>query len=200
MDERTEVQEMTVEQNKPQSKINTKEILDWTVSIVVALVVAFVIRTFVFTMVRVDGQSMDPTLTHGDTLFTRIIGYTPKQGDIVIFNPPLSETVRKPNKKIAYVKRVIALEGQTVDIKDGNVYVDGELLEEDYILEEIKGPVPNTLTFPYVVPEDTVFVLGDNRNNSHDSRSKDVGAVPIDNIIGKAQFRVLPLSAAGSLY
>ena len=133
---------------------------------------------------------------------TRIIAYSePQQGDIIIFNPSISEEDRSPNKDLAYVKRVIATEGQTVTInEDGKVEVDGEVLSEDYISETIRGLDPNATKFPFTVPEDTVFVLGDNRNRSHDSRSKDVGAVPIDNIIGKAQFRLLPFESFGTLY
>ncbi len=178
-----------------------KEIIDWVVSIVVAVVIALTIRTFIFTMVRVDGVSMDPTLAHGDTLFTQIIGYSPKQGDIVIFHPSKSATDRSPNKDTAYVKRVIALEGQTVDItSDGDVVVDGKTLKEDYIADKIRTIVPGGTEFPFTVPKDTIFVLGDNRNRSHDSRSTDVGAVPLDNIIGKAQIRVFPFKTMGSLY
>ncbi|MBO5008500.1 MAG: signal peptidase I [Clostridia bacterium] len=194
------VQETPIQENESPKKNIWKEILDWVVSIAVAIVIALVIRNYVFTLVRVDGASMDPTLAHGDTLFTRIIGYTPAQGDIVIFHPPISETDRKPNKDTAYVKRVIALEGQEVDITPEGVTVDGELLEEDYILEEMNVIVPNSVEYPFVVPEDTIFVLGDNRNNSHDSRSKDVGAVPLENIIGKAHIRLLPFSTFGTLY
>ncbi len=179
-----------------------KEALDWTLSIVIAIVIALIIRNFVFTMVKVEGESMHPTLSDGDKLFTRIIGYTkPSQGDIIIFNPPLSESDRSPNKGIAYVKRVIATEGQTVDITPyGEVSVDGKVLKEDYISETIKTVAVNGTQFPFEVPEDTVFVLGDNRNRSHDSRSRDVGAVPLDNIIGKAQIRLLPIKSIGTLY
>lgn len=179
-----------------------KEALDWTLSIVIAIVIALIIRNFIFTMVKVEGESMHPTLSDGDKLFTRIIGYTkPSQGDIIIFNPPLSESDRSPNKGIAYVKRVIATEGQTVDITPyGEVSVDGKVLKEDYISETIKTVAVNGTQFPFEVPEDTVFVLGDNRNRSHDSRSRDVGAVPLDNIIGKAQIRLLPIKSIGTLY
>ncbi len=179
-----------------------KEALDWTLSIAIAIVIALIIRNFVFTMVRVEGESMHPTLSDGDKLFTRIIGYSkPSQGDIIIFNPPLSESDRSPNKGIAYVKRVIATEGQTVDITPyGEISVDGEVLKEDYISETIKTVAVNGTQFPFEVPKDTVFVLGDNRNRSHDSRSRDVGAVPLDNIIGKAQLRLLPISSIGTLY
>ena len=177
-----------------------KELIDWVVCIVLALVIALVVRNFIFTLVSVDGDSMYPTLKHGDKLFTRIIGYkTPKQGDIIIFNPSISESNRKPNKETAYVKRVIAVAGQVVDITpDGHVSVDGRVLEEDYISEPISRLYDTQ--FPFTVPEDTVFVLGDNRNRSHDSRQMDVGAVPLENIIGKAEFRLLPFSSFGTLY
>ncbi len=195
----TETQQTPAE---PSGKNWRKEALDWIVSIALAVIIALVIRNFVFTLVEVEGESMYPTLEDGDRLFTRIVAYnTPKQGDIIIFNPSISESDRSPNKKLAYVKRVIALEGQVVNItEDGKVTVDGVVLEEDYISEEIRGIGLNATQFPFTVPEDTVFVLGDNRNKSHDSRSRDVGAVPVDNIIGKAQIRLLPFDSFGTLY
>ena len=161
-----------------------------------------IIKNFIFTLVKVDGASMNPTLTHGDRLFTRVIGYSkPQAGDIIIFHPPISKDNKNPQKDIAYVKRVIAVEGQTVDIDyDGNVIVDGKVLSEDYIKEPIDTRYLMTTEFPFEVPKDTVFVLGDNRNNSHDSRSDDIGAVPLDNIMGKAQFRLWPLTSFGGLY
>lgn len=170
-----------------------KEILDWVISIALALAIALLIRRFVFTLVRVDGPSMNPTLTHGDTLFTRRIMYSPKVGDVIIFRPPNSPDT-------PYVKRIIALEGQTVDIDErtGAVSVDGVVYDEPYIQEPIRRM--GDMQFPYTVPKDSVFVLGDNRNNSHDSRDSDVGAVPVENIIGKAQIRLLPLDSFGSLY
>ncbi len=172
-----------------------KEALDWVTSIAVALIIALLIRRFVFTLVRVDGPSMNPTLTHNDTLFTSRLMYTPKVGDIIIFRPPASP-------KTPYVKRVIATEGQTVDIDPltGTVTVDGKAYDEPYIAEPIQPSRMGDMEYPFTVPEGTVFVLGDNRNNSHDSRDSDVGAVPVKNIIGKAQFRLLPLSTFGSLY
>ena len=172
-----------------------KEALDWVTSIAVALIIALLIRRFVFTLVRVDGPSMNPTLTHNDTLFTSRLMYTPKVGDIIIFRPPASP-------KTPYVKRVIATEGQMVDIDPltGTVTVDGKAYDEPYIAEPIQPSRMGDMEYPFTVPEGTVFVLGDNRNNSHDSRDSDVGAVPVKNIIGKAQFRLLPLSTFGSLY
>lgn len=194
---------VVVEAAEETSKLNwKKEALDWFVSIAIAVILALIIRNFIFTIAKVDGESMHPTLAHGDRLFTRIIAYNnPKQGDVIIFHPSVSETQREPNKKVAYVKRVIAVAGQVVDITlDGNVSVDGEILEEDYISEPIRTMVANSTEFPFTVPEGTVFVMGDNRNRSHDSRSRDVGAVPLDNIIGKAQIRLWPLNKFGTLY
>jgi len=195
MDEFKDTQEtLVVTEENAQKPFNwKKEALDWVVSIALALIIALVIRKYIFTLVKVDGPSMNPTLTHGDTLFTRRIMYTPEVGDIIIFRPPNSP-------KTPYVKRVIALEGQTVEIDPitGAVTVDGKTYDEPYIQEPIRRM--GDMEYPFTVPEDTVFVLGDNRNNSHDSRDTDVGAVPVKNIIGKAQIRLLPVSTFGSLY
>lgn len=187
--------------NLPEEAADTvnwgKEIFEWVVCIVVAVAIALLIKNFIFTLVRVDGASMNPTLTHGDRLFTRVLGYSePKAGDIIIFHPSVNVVDRSPNKDKAYVKRVIAVEGQVVDITEsGDVVVDGKVLEEGYIKEKINTRLFMSTEFPFTVPKDTVFVLGDNRNNSHDSRSIDVGAVPLDNIIGKAEFRLWPIGS-----
>lgn len=170
-----------------------KEIMDWGVSIVVAVIIALVIRTYVFTLVKVDGPSMNPTLTHGDTLYTNRFLYTPDNGDIIIFRPP-------NNPKTPYVKRVIATAGQTV-VVDGpthTVTVDGVVLDEPYINEPLRSE--GNMEYPCTVPEGYIFVLGDNRNNSRDSRDASVGLIPLENVIGKALFRLLPLSDFGSLY
>ncbi len=176
-----------------------KEIFEWVVCFAVAIAIALLIKNFVFSLVKVDGKSMNPTLVHGDRLFARVIAYNdPKPGDIIIFHPPISTTDRRPQKDTAYVKRVIATAGQTVDITvEGDVVVDGQMLEEDYIQEKIDTRYVMTTEFPFEVPEGTVFVLGDNRNNSHDSRSADVGAVPLENIMAKAEFRLWPLGKFG---
>lgn len=167
------------------------ELLEWIQSLCIAALAAILIVNFVFNMVRVDGQSMEPSLQHNDYLFVWQLGYNPDHGDIVIFNP-----VGDPEKY--YVKRVIATEGQTVDIKNGGVYVDGELLEEDYI----QGTTQNIFgaEFPQTVPEDCVFVLGDNREHSRDSRDPTgVGMVKKDTVKGRALFRLLPLKNIGTL-
>lgn len=183
----------------PQKTSVKKELIDWAISIVVALAIAFFIREFIFTLVRVDGPSMEPTLHHNDTLYVNRLFYTPEVGDVIIFSPKNSEST-------PYVKRVIATEGQIVEIygksgngeKDGKVFVDGVELVEDYILDDLVSA--GTMEYPFVVPENHVFVLGDNRNNSHDSRQASVGAVSEDSIIGKVIFRILPASDFGSIY
>lgn len=194
MEEEQQLHEGTVQQAPQQPKWNIKkEILDWAVAIVVALVIALIIRTFVFTLVRVDGPSMQPTLHHGDTLYVNRFMYEPEVGDIVIFRP--SNSMKTP-----YVKRVIATEGQVVDInaRTHTVTVDGVELQEDYIKEPLLSA--GTMQYPFTVPEDHIFVMGDNRNNSRDSRDATVGAVPVKNVIGHALFRLLPLQDFGPLH
>lgn len=170
-----------------------KEILEWVQAIVIALVIAFVIRTFFFTMIKVDGQSMEPTLHHNDRLIVTKFMYKPKQGDIIILRPPMYQDT-------PYVKRIIALPGQEVDIdaEKNIVYVDGVPLDEPYIAEPTA--TKGNIDYPQIVPENTVFVLGDNRNRSRDSRFRDVGMIPYDAIIGKASIRLWPLKDFGSIY
>ncbi len=172
-----------------------REILDWLVCIVVAVAIALVIRNFVFTLVNVSGPSMNPTLNDKDVLYVNRMFYEPEVGDIIIFEP-------KESPDTPYVKRVIATEGQTVDINpyNGEVSVDGKVCEENYILEPINAMHYGDMQYPYTVPEDHVFAMGDNRNNSLDSRMSIVGPVSEDSIIGKAIFRIFPLSTFGSLY
>lgn len=162
-----------------------KEALEWVVSIAIAVVLALVIRQFIFTVVRVDGASMEPTLQHNDRLIVWRLGYTPENGDIIV----LHQANHPP-----YIKRVIANEGQTVDIDFARhiVYVDGVALEEEYIAEPTA--LSGDMRFPVTVGEDQVFVLGDNRNNSRDSRFSDVACVRYDDILGKAVLRFFPFN------
>ncbi len=170
-----------------------KELLDWVVSIAVALVIALLIRNYICAFVRVSGPSMEPTLQHNDLLYVNRFLYTPENGDVIIFRPDHSP-------KTPYVKRVVATEGQTVVVNELEraVYVDGEKLEEDYIKDRLVSD--GNMTYPYTVPEGHVFVLGDNRNNSVDSRDSKVGAVSLKSIVGKVLFRLMPFSKFGSIY
>lgn len=167
--------------------------LDWTQCIVTALLACILIFIFVGRTVGVVGSSMVPTLHDGDRLIVSNLFYTPKSGDIVILR---KETLTEE----PIVKRIIATEGQVVDIDFdlGIVYVDGEALEEDYV----NSPTYRQLDFygPITVPEGCVFVLGDNRNASNDSRDENLGCVDTRYIIGKAVLRILPFSQFGTLY
>ena len=177
-----------------------KEIFEWAEAIVIAVVVAFLIRTFLFTLVLVDGPSMENTLHTGDRLFVNRIGYKPKNGDVIVFTPE-----KYPNKP--YIKRVIATPGQVIDIdfNTGVVTIDGEILDEPYIKVPTKDS--RDVKFPVEVPEGYFFAMGDNRGNSHDCRAADVGSadnksglVKNESVMGKALFRIWPLSKLGSLY
>ena len=173
-----------------------KELFEWVQAIVVAVVIAMFLRTFIFTLVDVSGSSMVPTLHDRDKLFVWRLGYEPEVNDIVIFRPVGHEDT-------PYVKRVIATEGQTVDISYNNklgyaeVFVDGEKLEEDYINENIDYIHMGDGVYPCVVPNDHIFVMGDNRNNSSDSRLQSIGMVSEDSVIGEAKFRLWPFSDIG---
>ena len=161
-------------------------------SIVIPLVVGILIKSFFFTFVKVEGPSMRPTLEDGDRLFIVRFGYKPEPGDIIVFRPDY-------NKSLPYIKRVIAVGGQNVDIdfEKSEVYIDGVLLNEPYLLEPdfIQGDV----SFPVTVPNGHVFVMGDNRNNSEDSRRGRVGMVRNESIMGKAVSCWWPLSRKGTV-
>lgn len=180
-----------------------KELRDWVVAILIAVLIATVIREYIFTLVKVDGASMEPILHHGDRLYVNRMHYTPKKGDVVIFKP-----TSDPNRP--YVKRVIATEGDTVyiDFTKGEVYVNDTLIKEDYIKEETlqTGNYIISLikdnnysrTNPIVIQPGYIFVMGDNRNNSRDSRH--LGPIPVEDVMGNAVFRFWPFDSFGSVH
>lgn len=171
-----------------------KEAADWIISIAIAVVLALIIRNYVFTFVNVNGSSMTPTLTHGDILYVNRFMYTPKVGDIVILKPPVD-----PGRH--YVKRVIATSGMTVDINPitHDVSVDGKILDEEYITGKTTEQ-GRAVSYPYTVKEGEVFVMGDNRNPGGSSDSRSIGPIPDKNIEGKVIFRIFPISQIGSVY
>ncbi len=161
--------------------------------VAIALVLALSIRLFVAEPRYIPSDSMAPTLAIGDRLVVEKVSYywrEPKPGEIVVFNPPetLQDLGYQDNQ--AFIKRAIAHSGQTVAIRDGTVYVNGQPLAEAYI----KAP-PNYERRPRIVPEGAIYVLGDNRNNSNDSHVW--GVLPEDKIIGRAWFRFWPLDRVG---
>lgn len=166
------------------------EIYDWLQTIVMAIVFCILVFVFLFRIVSVEGSSMVPTLNDRDKVVISRLFYTPKQGDIVVLT-------KKSYGDVSIVKRVIAVEGQTVDIDfdNGVVYVDGEALDEPYIAEPTKRRLD--MEFPLTVEEDCVFVMGDNRNRSTDSRDSRIGQVDKRCILGRLLFRVMPLSEIG---
>ena len=174
------------EQEKQTAK--GRDLYEWVQSLVGSVLVVVAIFTFVIRMMGVDGHSMLNTLQHGDRLLVvnSMLDHDYKYGDIVI--------LRKNGvfDDDPIVKRVIAVEGQTVDIDfaEGIVYVDGEALEEDYIREPTY--TAEGTEFPLTVPEGSIFVMGDNRNGSSDSRDYRLGTVDTRYVIGKAAFLIFP--------
>lgn len=180
-----------------------KELRDWVVAILIAAALAFVIREFVFTLVKVQGESMEPTLQNEDRLYLNRLFYTPKKGDVIVFKPA-------SDPKRPYVKRVIATEGDTVyiDFKTSDVYVNDLIISEPYISEktELMGNYIMSLIakgeyskdMPIVIQPGYIFVMGDNRNNSRDSR--ELGQIPLNEVMGGAVFRFWPLKNFGSVH
>ncbi len=163
------------------------ELLDWLKSIIITVVVIIFMFTFVCRTARVNGSSMLDTLQDGNFLLLRNFMYTPKQGDII------SANCKGLNKVI--VKRVIAVGGQEVDIdfETGNVYVDGVLLDEPYIRNATIND-EGGFNYPIVVEEGKYFCMGDNRQDSRDSRSAAVGLIDREDILGKAILRLYPFN------
>ena len=162
-----------------------KDVLELLVGGLVAVFLAFVIIFSVGMRTSVIGDSMEPVLYNGQEILMNRIIYrltTPKRGDVIVFLPNGNQNSHY------YVKRVVGLPGETIQIRDGRVYIDGLLLSEDDSLDEMADPgiAQNEMT----LAQDEFFVLGDNRNSSEDSRSGNVGAVKKDNIVGKAWFHM----------
>ena len=178
-------------ENLPELSLREKtrrEIYDWIHCLSIALIICVVIFAFFVRLIDVRGTSMNPTLNNGDKMLVSGLFYSPKAGDVVVFKKDEYDPER------ALVKRVIATEGQVIniDFDNGIVYVDGEAIQEDYIME----PTTNKIDFigPQTVPEGCVFVMGDNRNASTDSRKTEIGMVDSRLILGKAYFVIYPLS------
>ena len=160
------------------------------VRVLVGMMAAFVMLfTFVARIIVVSGPSMENTLIEGDLIIVWSLGYTPKQGDIVVLT-------QESYQEDSIVKRVIATEGQRVDIdyNSGTVYVDGEPLREDYTKEQMLLPGYGEGLNHVTVPEGCIFVMGDNRNQSADSRHPDIGIVDARCVIGRGLTVVFPFS------
>lgn len=176
--------------SRQKRKVNmaiVKEVMTWTVEILITLLLAFTCVYFIGLRTSVVGQSMAKTLNSGDEILVNRFVYkvtNPKPNDIIVFLPNGNE------KSHYYVKRVIAVPGDTVLIQNGAVYVNGELFDEEIDVASIEdaGLAAEEIT----LGSDEFFVLGDNRNNSEDSRYANIGNIKKEYIIGKAWFRVAP--------
>lgn len=213
----------SIEAAEDKKKSIGREIFEWVYSIVIAVVIAMAVKWIFFDIVKVDGLSMYPTLNDNDRLVVTKLGYTPKQGDIVILDSnytkrenyydrlaaeeskdelsgfeKLTKSFSLPEdlKKVYYVKRVIATEGQTVDIIDGKVHVDGVQLSEPYYDGETFS-IDSTVEYPVTVEEGCIFVMGDNRGHSLDSRSSQLGCVKEEAVLGHSQLRIFPFTKIG---
>lgn len=172
-----------------------KEIMSWVFYIAFVVILTYLIIHFVGQRTVVDGRSMENTLHDGDNLIVEKLSYRfgdPKRFDIIVFPP-------KGSPKDHYIKRIIGLPGETVQIDtEGNIYIDGEILEENYGKETIQNP--GAAAEPITLGDDEYFVLGDNRNNSRDSRDAEhVGLIKRKDITGRAWVRIWPLSDFGML-
>lgn len=191
----SEMNSQETDVNNPQSKPekSSSVLYDWADALVYALIAIVLLFTLVVRMTGVIGDSMKPTLHENDKLMISNLFYTPKQGDIVV-------VTKKAFREEPIVKRIIAVAGQTVniDFETGQVFVDGVLQEETYIAEPTtrKGD----MEFPLYVQEGYLFVMGDNRNHSTDSRFSEVGLIDERMVLGKVLFRLFPLNDIGSVY
>lgn len=170
-----------------------REILGFLVYVAVVTGITFLIITFVGQRTYVSGSSMENTLSHGDNLIVDKITYRfsdPKRYDIIVFPFRYQEDVY-------YIKRIIGLPGETVQVIDGYVYIDGEQLDEHYGNELMENP--GIAAEPLMLEEDQYFVLGDNRNHSSDSRDPSVGVIRRENLLGRAWIRIWPFERFGAI-
>ena len=171
------------------NKALLKEIFSWIMTFVIAIILALLIRTFIFEVVQVKQSSMYPTLVEDERLICVKIGYkfsSPKRGDIVVI---------KIDENTDYVKRIIACGGEKIKIENSKVYINGKELVEEYLEENLIYDDFSEVT----VPEGCYFVMGDNRPGSKDSRDNSVGFIAKENIVGKVVFRLFPFDRFGKV-
>ena len=213
-------------------KSTLREVMEWLICIIIAVALALVVRYYIGTPTIVQQTSMSPTLQPNDRLWLNRWGRTtkriPKRGDIITFEAPTVKRIEEidydnpvaiynyepqgvlerfsyyvlESGKKSYIKRVIGLPGEYIEIKNGSVYVNGEKLQEDYLIDGlvtdmIQGSKDQSFFTNFTVPENYVFAMGDNRTGSTDSRS--FGCVPLEKIEGTVSFRFWPTSKFGGV-
>lgn len=182
---------MGKEKKQEPEKSAVRELLEWVIYIIIVVILSFLAVTYVGQRTRVDGHSMETTLYDGDNLWVDKLSFRfrdPQRYEIVVF--PF-----KYKENTFYIKRIIGLPGETVQVKDGYVYINGEKLDEHYGNELMVDP--GIAAVPITLGEDEYFVLGDNRNHSSDSRVDSVGVLKREDLIGRAWVRIWPLNRLG---
>ena len=182
------------EEEAARTKSAAKELFEWVELFAYSVTIVIILFTFFCRIAVVSGPSMENTLYDKEVLLVSDLFYEPKQGDVIVFQ---SNSILDNE---AIVKRVIATEGQMVDIdfKNWIVYVDGKAIEEPYInFEEGRFMNSSDYSFPLIVEDGKVFVMGDNRNHSTDSRDNRIGQVDTRFVLGRVLVRIFPLSVFG---
>ena len=184
----TSKQVETIESPSPSRQAGKSWLRESLESIIPALIIVLLINAFLAQATRVEGQSMEPSLHNNERLIIEKVSYhlrPPERGEIVVLHIPGREEPSTP-----LIKRVVGLPGESVEIHDGKVYIQGKVLDEPYLTQMTYGNMPAR-----IVPPNNVFLLGDNRNASNDSRF--FGMVPFDKIVGRAWLRYWPLDEVG---
>jgi len=176
------------------------ELYEWAQAMVFAIILVVMLSVVGIRIIGIDGESMEPTLFNQDKVLLNNLMYEPKAGDVVIFTIKGLRMYGFEDHDQPLVKRVVAVEGQTVDIdfEKGIVYVDGVAQDEPFIKEPTHTMID--VNFPVTVPEDCLFVMGDNRNNSSDSRDSRVGMVDKRYLLGKVLARVYPFDSISGIH
>jgi signal peptidase I len=193
-----------VDDDETRREQRVRSAVEWVAVIVGALVVALVVKTFLFQAFYIPSASMEPTLEKGDRVLVNKLSYDVhdvNRGDVVVFKLPADQVGSDGIEDL--IKRVVGLPGDVIETREGVVYVNDRRLDEPYLPDGTLTGDPSNLNNPAIsrqtVPDDTVFVMGDNRANSHDSRYSDRGPIPIDSIVGRAFVLVWPPGKVGAL-